>query len=133
MTNVDKPTLTTKETEGRVSQFRGRGAVVLTRADTYHKKAALFLGCTFVIGWDTAVRLVEPRYYGGDQAAMTAALLDIWAAGCRFLVAGRQIEGKYRTLADAGGPQAFEGLFQSIPESVFRLDISSTALRDLDG
>ena len=133
VTNVDKPTLTTKETEGRVSQFRGRGAVVLTRADTYHKKAALFPGCTFVIGWDTAVRLVEPRYYGGDQEAMTAALWDIWAAGCRFLVAGRQIEGNYRTLADAGVPQGFEGLFQSIPESVFRLDISSTALRDLDG
>ena len=131
--NVDKPTLTAKETEGRVSQFRGRGAVVLTRADTYHKKAVLFPGCTFVIGWDTAVRLVEPRYYGGDQSAMTAALLDIWALGCRFLVAGRQIEGSYRTLADVGVPQGLEGLFQGIPESVFRLDISSTALRDLDG
>ena len=131
--NIDKPTLTTEETRQRVSQFRGRGAVVLTRADTYHKKAALFLGCTFVIGWDTAVRLVEPRYYGGDQAAMTAALLDIWAAGCRFLVAGRQIEGNYRTLADVSVPQGIEGLFQSIPESVFRFDISSTALRDLDG
>ena len=83
--------------------------MVLTRADTYHKKAALFLGCTFVIGWDTAVRLVEPRYYGGDQAAMTAALLDIWAAGCRFLVAGRQIEGKYRTLADVSVPQGIRG------------------------
>ncbi len=133
VTNVDKPALTADEAEQRLSQFRGKGTVVLTRADTYHKKAALFPGCTFVIGWDTAVRLVEPRYYGGDQAAMTAALLDIWAAGCRFLVAGREIEGSFRMLADVGIPQGFEGLFQSIPESVFRMDISSTELRDADG
>ena len=75
--NVDKPALTAEEVRGRLAQFRGQGTVVLTRADTYHKKAALFPGCAFVIGWDTAARLVEPRYYGGDHAAMTAALLDI--------------------------------------------------------
>ena len=131
--NVDKPTLTFGEAEQRISQFRGKATIVLTRADTYHKKAALFPGCAFVIGWDTAVRLVDPHYYGGDRAAMTAALLDIWAAGCCFLVAGRQIEGRFRTLADVAVPQGFEELFQSIPESAFRLDISSTELRDLEG
>ena len=132
VTNVDKPALTVEEAERRIAQFRGKETVVLTRADTYHKKAALFPGCVFVIGWDTAVRLVEPRYYGGDRAAMTAALLDIWAAGCRFLVAGRQVDGTFRTLADVAVPQGFEGLLQGIPESAFRIDISSTALRDLD-
>ncbi len=133
VTNVDKPALTADEVRQRVAQFRGKGTVVLTRADTYHKKAALFPGCAFVIGWDTAVRLVDPRYYGGGQAAMTAALLDIWAAGCRFLVAGRHIEGKFRTLADVAVPQGFEGLLRGIPESAFRIDISSTALRDSGG
>ena len=128
--NVDKPALTVEEVRQRVEQFQGKRTVVLTRADTYHKKAALFPGCAFVIGWDTAVRLVESRYYGGDQAAMTAALLDIWAAGCRFLVAGRQVDGRFRTLTDVAVPHGFEGLLQGIPESAFRIDISSTDLRE---
>ncbi len=131
--NVDKPALTAGEVRRRLAQFQGKGTVALTRADTYHKKAALFPGCAFVIGWDTAARLVEPRYYGGDHAAMTAALLDIRAAGCRFLVAGRQVDGSFRTLADLAIPQGFEGLLQAIPESAFRLDISSTDLRESGG
>ena len=129
VTNVDKPPLTAEVVKHRLSQFQDKAAVVLTRADTYHKKAALFPGCTFVIGWDTAVRLVAPRYYGGDESAMVSALVDIWALGCRFLVAGRETDGKYRTLADVAVPQGFGRLFQSIPESSFRVDISSTALR----
>ena len=129
VTNVDKPPLAAEEVKHRLSQFQGKAPVVLTRADTYHKKAVLFPGCTFVIGWDTAVRLVAPRYYDGDESVMVTALAEIWALGCRFLVAGREIDGKYRTLADVPIPQGFGRLFQSIPESSFRVDISSTALR----
>ena len=129
VTNVDKPPLTVEEIRDRLSQFRDEANVVLTRADTYQKKAPLFPGCTFIIGWDTAVRLVAPRYYGGDESAMVTALAEIWALGCRFLVAGREIDGEYRTLSDVSIPQGFSRLFQSIPESVFRMDISSTALR----
>ncbi len=129
VTNVDKPPLAAEEVRRRLAQFRGKAPVVLTRADKYRKKAALFPGCAFVIGWDTAVRLVAPRYYGGDESAMTTALAEIWSSGCRFLVAGREAEGKYRTLSDVPVPQGFGPLFQSIPESAFRVDISSTALR----
>ena len=129
VTNVDKPPLTAEEVRHRLSQFQDKSTVVLTRADTYHKKSVLFPGCTFVIGWDTAVRLVAPRYYGGDESAMVTALVDIWALGCRFLVAGRESDGKYRTLADVPVPRGFDRLFKSIPESAFRVDISSTALR----
>ena len=127
--NVDKPPLTEEEVRRRLSQFQGKAPVVLTRAETYHKKAALFPGCTFVVGWDTAVRLVAPRYYGEDEAAMVTALAEIWASGCRFLVAGRETDGNFRTMADVPVPQGFSRLFQGIPESKFRLDISSTTLR----
>ena len=129
VTNVDKPPLTAEEVKHRLSQFQNKAHVVLTRADTFRKKAALFPGCTFVIGWDTAVRLVAPRYYDGDESAMVTALAEIWALGCRFLVAGRETDGEYRTLADVQIPQGFGRLFQSIPESAFRVDISSTSLR----
>jgi hypothetical protein len=127
--NVDKPPLTEAEIRQRLRQFDGPHRLVLTRAETFRKKADLFPGATFIIGWDTAIRLVHPRYYGGSEQAMLTALAEILAAGCRFLVAGRQYDGGFRTLADVPIPQGFAHLFQSIPEARFRADISSTALR----
>ncbi len=127
--NVDKPPLAKEEVERRLVQFLGQNRVVLTRAETFRKKAGLFPGITFVIGWDTAVRLVAPRYYGGESSAMLTALAEMWATGCRFLVAGREDNGAFYTLDDVEVPQGFSPLFQEIPESRFRKDISSTALR----
>ena len=126
--NVDKPPLAEDEVRRRVAQFEGEAKVVLTRAETFHKKAKLFPGITFVIGWDTAVRLVDPRYYGGEEA-MHLALAELGAGGSRFLVAGREHEGGFYTLADVPVPQGFGFLFQGIPESSFRADVSSTAIR----
>jgi len=128
--NVDKPQLAQSEVISRLSHFADKGSVVLTRAETFRKKANLFPGSTFVIGWDTAVRLVAPRYYGGESVAMLTALAEIWALGCRFLVAGRRDGETFRTLDDVPVPQGFHPLFQAIPESEFRADISSTALRE---
>ncbi len=129
VTNVDKPALSEQEVTGRLSQFKGKARVVLTRAETYQKKAKLFPGCPFVIGWDTAIRLVASRYYGGDEAVMLAALAEIWASGCSFLVAGREEAGVFRTLEDVAVPQGFRPMFRAISESDFRADISSTSLR----
>jgi len=131
--NVDKPPLTEAEIRERLRQFDGPHCLVLTRAETFRQKADLFPGATFIIGWDTAMRLVHPRYYGGNEQAMLTALAEIWAAGCRFLVAGRQYDGRFRILADVPIPQGFAHLFQSIPEARFRADISSTALRSSTG
>ena len=130
--NVDKPPLEEGEVRRRLRQFHGGSSVVLTRAPTFREKAALCPGCTFVIGWDTAVRLVHPRYYAGLERGMHLALAEIRDAGCRFLVAGRADEGTFRTLADVAVPEEFQDLFEAIPESRFREDISSTELREAD-
>src|SRR5262249_15844464 len=87
--NVDKPPLKAEEVRLRLTQFAGRADVWLTRAPTFAEKAKLFPGVVFVVGTDTAIRLVQPRYYGGSQEAMAAALAGIRERGCRFLVAGR--------------------------------------------
>lgn len=130
VSNVDKPALRADEVRRRLAQLRGVGTAVLTRAPTFREKAALFPGCGFVIGWDTAARLVEPRYYGGQEAAMLTALAEMWALGCRFAVAGRvDAGGAFRTLADAAIPDGFRPLFGEIPEGAFRADLSSTGLR----
>ena len=127
--NVDKADLAPQEIWSRVEGFAGRWTVVLTRAPTFHLKARLFPGCAFVIGWDTAVRLVEPRYYGGDKCEMLAALAEIREAGCRFLVAGREQDGVFHTLEDVPVPADFADMFTPISEEAFRHDVSSTRIR----
>jgi nicotinamide mononucleotide (NMN) deamidase PncC len=128
--NVDKPSLTVPEIEARLAQFgRERRRVALSREPLYRDKAALFPGSVFVIGYDTALRLVDPAYYGGDPDDMLAALEAIRAAGCRVLVAGRLTGGRFHTLGDLPVPSGFEDLFDGIPEADFRADISSTELR----
>jgi hypothetical protein len=127
--NVDKPPLTEEETLARVGQFENRARLLLTRAPRFLEKARLFPGNAFVIGWDTAVRLVDPRYYGGSEAAMHAALQEMRDLGTRFLVAGRVSKGRFLGLADATVPSEFAGMFEAIPESIFRADVSSTDLR----
>ena len=131
--NVDKPPLEAAEIQRRVDGIGGRGRIALTRAPTFRRKADVFPGSVFAIGWDTLVRLIDPKYYGDSESAMLKALAEIWAQGCRFLVAGREIDGAFRTLADAAIPQGFHPLFEVIPEALFRADISSTDLRNRGG
>lgn len=127
--NADKPPLSYTEVERRLAQFRWRYDVVLSRARLFVEKAALYPGCVFVIGYDTASRIVNPRYYGGEPGR-DAALATIRAHGCRFLVAGRLADGVFTTLADVAVPHGFRDLFLELPESAFRVDLSSTAIRE---
>ena len=127
--NVDKLPLAPDEVRKRVAQFSGKRAVVLTRTPRFYEKAKLFPGCTFVIGWDTAVRLVQPRYYDGGDAEMLRALAEMRRLGCRFLVAGRIEGGVFRTLNDVPVPAGFVEMFTEVPEADFRCDISATELR----
>lgn len=133
VTNVDKPQLEDFEVRKRIAQFKGNRTIVLTRASTFDQKAKLFPGCTFVIGWDTAVRLVDSRYYECDYSKMLCDLIGIHSMGCRFLVAGRIDKGKYRSLSDVAVPDEVVDLFTPIPERLFREDVSSSEIRGSPG
>ncbi len=127
--NADKPPLSPGEIERRVAQFR-RAPVMLTRVPLFREKAALFPGCSFAVGYDTAVRLVDARYYDDSDAARDAALAAIAKRGCRFVVAARPMPGEgVKTLADVRVPEAFASMFIELPRSEFMLDLSSTELR----
>ena len=129
VTNVDKPPLGATEVRARLAQFAGQARVELTRAPTFLEKSRLFPGATFVVGADTAERLVATRYYG-DETQMVAALQEIAERGCRFLVAVRaDAAERVRTLVDVAVPTRFAHLFTPIPESRFRLDASSSEIR----
>lgn len=126
--NVDKPDLGAAEVERRVAQFAAVGPVWVTRAATFAEKAELFPGAAFVVGYDTAVRLVDCRYYADDAGRRDAALARIVAAGCRVVVGGRvDAAGVFRTWDAAAG--LYPELFLPLTESDFRTDVSSTALR----
>ena len=129
VTNVDKPALRESEILRRLGQFGDKDTVVLTRAETFQKKAELFPGRVFVQGWDTTVRLVAPRYYGGEPAMMRA-LAGMMAGGASFIVAGRTDGGEFRTLADVDVPAGFAPMFSGMGEGEFRRDVSSTELRE---
>lgn len=131
--NVDKPPLPAAVILARMGQFAGRAAVFASDAPTYLGKAKLYPGATFVVGYDTAVRIFAPRYYDNSEAQMLTALRTIRDLGCHFLVAGRtDADGIFRSLADVVMPTEFRPLFTAIPETLFRRDISSTELRKAD-
>jgi hypothetical protein len=128
--NVDKPPLAGEAVRHRVAQFAWRWPVELTRAPTFLEKSRLFRGTTFVIGADTAERLVAPKYYGHDDARMHMALEEIANAGGSFLVAVRiDAAGRVRALNDIPVPRRYADLFTEIPEHRFRLDTSSSEIR----
>jgi hypothetical protein len=130
ITNVDKPPLAADAVRQRLQQFAWRSPVELTRAPTFREKSRLFPKATFVIGADTAERLIAPRYYGHDETLMHAALDEIGGAGARFLVAVRvDADGRLRGLSDIPVPGRFVDLFTAIPKERFRLDASSSEMR----
>ncbi|MBV8401155.1 MAG: hypothetical protein JOZ17_20845 [Acetobacteraceae bacterium] len=130
VTNVDKPPLTGETVRGRLAQFAWKSPLELTRAPTFLEKSRVFRKTTFVIGADTAERLVAPKYYGDDEIRMHGALEELATAGSSFLVAVRiDAAGRVRALNDIPVPRRYADLFTEIPEHRFRLDISSSEIR----
>jgi hypothetical protein len=130
VTNVDKPPLMGETVRRRLTQFAWRSPLELTRAPTFLEKSRLFPSTTFVIGADTAERLVAPKYYGDDELRMHVALEEIANSGGSFLVAVRiDTAGRVRALNDILVPLRYADLFTEIPEYRFRVDTSSSEIR----
>ena len=142
--NVEKTELTENEVRERLSQFGGRFTALISRAPTFVEKSRLMPDSTFVIGYDTAVRLFDDRYYPPYEpetdpddtgSATLAAMSEIRRNGCAFVVAGRITDAGFKTVNDLDVPDGYGALLQEIPKDAFREDISSTELRrtKLDG
>ncbi|XP_078431486.1 nucleotidylyl transferase superfamily protein isoform X2 [Wolffia australiana] len=128
--NADKPPLSVAQIKERVDQFRTAGkTLILTSQPYFYKKVELFPGSAFVIGADTAERLIHPKYYGGSYEAMKEILNGCRSSFCTFLVGGRKLDGSFKVLEDLPIPEELTDMFLSIPEERFRMDISSTEIR----
>lgn len=132
--NADKPPLSVSQIKDRVKQFEKVGkTVIISNQPYFYKKAELFPGSAFVIGVDTAVRLINPKYYDGDYNKMLKILVGCKETGCTFLVGGRNVDGAFKVLDDIDVPEELKDMFVSIPAEQFCMDISSSEIRKRSG
>lgn len=129
VTNVDKSPLPTAAVVSRLSQFKNEAPVILTQAATFLEKARLWPGVMFVIGSDTARRIVDQRYYP-KNISITDALAELRSLNSHFLVAGRLEANQFVELSDLDLAPYETDLFEAVPADELRMDISSTELRD---
>ena len=77
--NADKPRLDFHSIAQRLAQFEP-DLLAITGAPLFVEKARVFPNTTFVVGYDTAERLIDPRFYGQSRAQMHAALDELRGA-----------------------------------------------------
>ena len=119
--NVDKPAIEEADSLRRAAAIKDI-PVALTHAPRFIHKAELFKKTAFVVGFDTAIRIIKD--YSSEEWKKFQTL------GTSFLVAGRQCGRGFQTLENLDLPDGFGALFEAVPESKFREDISSTELRN---
>lgn len=142
VSNADKGTIASSAIKERVSQFAaassplGQWPVIVSNATLFTQKAQLFNSCTFIIGADTAVRIVDKKYYDMDEHRMILTLHEMSQRDCRFLVAGRfddKVSNRYisaQEVLDTSIPAVLRHMFLALEESEFRSDLSSTQIRN---
>jgi nicotinic acid mononucleotide adenylyltransferase len=152
LTNADKPSLDPDDVVDRLEQFwnlqdmPAHWGIVLTNAPMFKQKVDLLQPLqvsrsfpdgkqqqeplNFVIGTDTLVRLLNPKYYNDSRQDMLRILQEL---PCHFVVGGRLAQ-KTDTPEFITGqsevdelPAALQSKFTLMPD--FRVDVSSTELR----
>ena len=125
--NVDKSEINFNDLMDRINQFKSLGKLVVTNSAKFEEKSKIFKESIFVIGYDTALRLVDNKYYSDD---FRKSLKIIEKNNCSFLVSGRFINKNYKKPNNINF-KGYDYLFNILSEEKFRIDISSTELRRL--
>ncbi len=151
VTNADKPPLNPMEVERRVNIFTQLPrqnmpkdwAVMLTNAPLFSQKSEIVAELipnhglertmSFVLGTDTMVRIINPKYYDNSREKMLTALLEMKEKGVHFIVGGRLEPGTNNfvngEIEVTSLPPEIQVMFTLLSEDEFRMDISSTELR----
>ena len=132
VTNVDKPPLDFVEIENRVRSLEDGVDLWLTSLPLFAQKAAAFPGVTFVVGLDTIKRIAEAKYYG-SRAKRDASLSRLADLGSSFLVYGRDSGTGFEGMEQLDLPQTLAAMCRGVPESEFRVDVSSSVIRAATG
>jgi len=127
--NADKPSLDFISLATRLNAIPDK-PVWVTNTPTYAEKARLFPGATFALGIDTVERIGQLRFYEDSPALMEEALQGFDDQNCQFLVFGRVRDGAFETLDDVTLPHRLRARCTQVSEAEFRMDVSSTAIRE---
>ena len=126
--NADKAAVDGDELARRALQFRGRYPVLVTPDAPLFKDKSLAYseGMGFVVGYDTASRLLDLRFYDGQEGKLREVMDVFRNRGNHFYVLGRKgDDGVFRTIRDLPGYKENRDLFR---ELTGQLNISATAL-----
>ncbi len=124
--NADKAPIEAREISRRVEQFYGRHPVIVTPDCPLFldKSRAYPKGIGFVVGYDTAERLLDARFYR-DENHLAESLATFRERENTFYVLGRACQGVFKTVLDLPGYAANRDLFRQL---MGQLDISATAI-----
>jgi len=125
--NVDKPNITTDDLIGRIKNFNDNGKIIITRNSRFVEKAKLFPKSYFVVGFDTAIRILDESYLNKNQS-LDDFFDVIKETECVFVVGGRvNVTGpKFDNLKLNEINDKYRDFFIILDEEEFREDISST-------
>lgn len=129
-----KPRLTAQQLLARVAMFRHERnkflgtAVLFTQDDPlFIDKARQHPGLGFIIGADTAIRMLDPQW----GPAIEPMLQEFRQLGTHFYLFGRDVDGHYlspETVLERHVPRQYRALFHCMSER--QAQISSTEIRE---
>ena len=129
--NIEKPRLDFISLAQRCEPFSEQSHdLVLTTASRFVDKARCFPSAIFIVGTDTLERIADPQFYENSISTRDNAIAEMDRLGCRFLVFGRVQSGEFKQLENLSIPARLEAICTAVPESAYRMDISSTELRN---
>ena len=129
--NADKCSISTSDLTNRILQGFA-SPLIVSNVPTFLEKCSVFPASQFVVGVDTLVRIADPRFYDNSLSRRDAAINQIALNGCRFLVFGRILNDQFKDWRSVDIPDQLREICDGIDESQFRIDISSTQIRDTD-
>ena len=129
LVNATKPMLDLISLENRLKAFTGRGKryrVWLTNAPLFVEKSRLFPNSIFVMGYDTAQRLHDPRY--GDINSVMNELIENEAY---FMVFGRDTGNGYEDNLE-GFHEFFKSRAVVVRDTLHYWELSSSKIRNTE-
>lgn len=129
-----KPDLNLMEILDRVKSLAD-SHVAITRSKTINEKLRHIPQINRVaMGHDTLARFIDPVYYGDDISKRNEALHYVASRNLQFIVFGRVNENgrfcEFNETEDNEVVQFLQNCVIKVPESEFRVDLSSTELRN---
>ncbi|MGL4594921.1 MAG: hypothetical protein ACRCUY_09360 [Thermoguttaceae bacterium] len=130
---MGKPPLDYIDLQNRLNEINQSSpdqVVWVTRASLFEEKSRLFIGpTTFIVGADTLKRFSQLSYYHHSFHQLQDILRMIAIRECRFLVFARKSAEKIETLESLDIPDMLRTLSDSVPESIFAINMSSRDIR----